>query len=95
VLQEELQRSQQEFPELSAMWICPDESIFFQEMNKKILGQILRVLPVMSVASNKGIYRTGIASVERLESNPPLLVVGCGRDQAPLGGLECEMSPCT
>jgi hypothetical protein len=75
------------------MRISPAKRLFFNEMNKEILGEILSILPAVSVAPNKRIDGTGIASVEPFESGPPLFVVSGCRDQAPLGGLECEMTP--
>jgi len=75
------------------MGISSAKCAFLHEMNKEIVGEILSILAAVTVPSNKRVNRTGITPIEALESGVPLVFVAGGRDQTPLSGLECEMSP--
>jgi len=92
VVEEILERFEQERAKPAALWIGVLEPITFQHHKKKILGEILRVFGGMAAPADEGEDWAPIQPAEFGERFPRFLIVageiGRGKDQTPARGRE-------
>jgi hypothetical protein len=89
-LKDIFKRPQQERSEFAPIWISPAKSVLFNEVNKKVLGEVLCILAAVSPPANKRINGTTVAPVEALQRVAFFLILARSGYQAPLRGFKSD-----
>src|SRR5579864_2018812 len=63
-------------------------------MDKKILGQVLRILAAVSMPANEGVNGTTVAPIQTFKRISSFFVLAGGRYQDPLRGFEVDSLTC-
>jgi len=62
--QEMVQRAEQEIAESSSLRVGPAQGALFQQVDKEILSEVLRVLAAIAAAADEGVNRITIKAIE-------------------------------
>ncbi len=63
-MEKTVKRSQQESAEFSLLLIHSPQGFLLQQMDEKILGQVLCILPTVATSTNEGVNRQGVTLVK-------------------------------